>query len=100
MRRRAFIAGLGGAAAWPLVARAQQAAMPVIGYVGTSQGSVDERLVVFREGLAEMGFTDGQNVAIEYRWTDGHLERLPRLIVDLVRRRSPPFSRLEATWRP
>jgi ABC-type uncharacterized transport system substrate-binding protein len=92
MRRREFITLVGGAAAssflWPLAARAQQPAMPVIGSVWTARRTFanDGYFIAFRDGLAEMGFTDGRNVAIENRSTDGHLERLPRLIVDLVRR--------------
>jgi putative ABC transport system substrate-binding protein len=88
MRRREFISMLGGAAAWPVAARAQQAAMPVIGAVWTANRTfaTDRYTHAFRDGLAEMGFTDGLNLAIEHRATDGHLERLPRLIVDLVRR--------------
>ena len=89
MQRREFISLLGGAAAaWPVAARAQQPAMPVIGTVWTASRTFasDRYHIAFREGLAEMGFTEGRNVAIENRSTDGHLERLPRLIVDLVRR--------------
>jgi putative ABC transport system substrate-binding protein len=72
MRRREFIAGLGGATAWPLVARAQQAAMPVVGYLGT-QSAVDDYknvTVPFLQGLKEAGFVEGQNVAVEYRWAE------------------------------
>jgi len=89
MRRRDFITFVGGAAAtWPLAARAQQAAMPVVGAVWTAQRNfaTDRYTHAFRDGLAEMGFTDGRNVAIEHRATEGRLERLPRLMVDLVRR--------------
>jgi putative tryptophan/tyrosine transport system substrate-binding protein len=86
--RREFITLLGGAAVWPLAARAQQPAMPVIGSVWTASRTfaTDRYSVAFREGLAEWGFIAGRNVAIEDRSTDGHLDRLPRLIVDLVRR--------------
>jgi putative tryptophan/tyrosine transport system substrate-binding protein len=88
MQRREFITLFGGAAAaWPRGAQAQRQAIPVIGYVGSGSGigpSAADK--AFREGLAEMGFTDGQNVTIEFRWTNGHLERLPKLMVDLVRR--------------
>jgi putative tryptophan/tyrosine transport system substrate-binding protein len=88
MRRRAFIAGLGSAAAWPLVARAQQPARPVVGYVTTMSANRNTHLpLAFRTGLKENGFIEGENIAIEYRWADGHLERLPSLIADLVRRR-------------
>jgi putative ABC transport system substrate-binding protein len=89
VKRREFITLAGGAAVWPLAARAQQAAMPVIGAVWTDNRNFangDRYTHAFRDGLTEMGFTDGLNLAIEHRATDGHLERLPRLIVDLVRR--------------
>ena len=89
MKRREFIRLVGGAAiAWPLAARAQQPALPVIGSVWTANRdfAADRYATAFREGLAEMGFADGRNVAIEYRATDGRLERLPTLIVGLVRR--------------
>jgi putative ABC transport system substrate-binding protein len=89
MRRREFITFLGGAAAvWPLAAHAQPSSMPMIGYIrnGTLNPSNEPFTIAFRQGLAEMGFTEGRNVAIEYRSTEGHLERLPKLTVDLVRR--------------
>jgi putative tryptophan/tyrosine transport system substrate-binding protein len=87
-RRREFIAGLGAAVVWPLAVRAQQPAMPVIGFLGseTPDDSV-ERLRAFRQGLGETGFVEGRNVAIEYRWAEGRNDRLPALATDLVRRR-------------
>jgi len=88
MRRREFIGLLGGATVWPLAAHAQAPSMPTIGYIrsGTLTPSDDPFTIAFREGLAETGFTEGRNVAIEYRSTEGYLERLPKLTVDLVRR--------------
>ena len=88
MKRREFITLLGSAAAaWPLGALAQQPATPVVGYLSarTPQDSV-EVLAEFHRGLAEMGFVDGRNVAIEYGWIEGHYDRLPEMIADLVRR--------------
>jgi putative ABC transport system substrate-binding protein len=87
MRRRDFIVGLGSAAAWPVVARAQQAAVPVIGLLsGVSFESYADRVAAFRQGLMEMGFVEGRNVAIEYRSADGRFERLPASVADLIRR--------------
>src|SRR6516225_7682590 len=88
MRRREFIAGLGGAVAWPVVVRAQQPAMPVVGFV--TMGSADASrgfAAAFREGLSETGTLEGQNVAVEYHYLAGQSERLPALMADLVRRR-------------
>jgi putative ABC transport system substrate-binding protein len=86
MNRRAFITALGGVAAWPLVARAQQA-IPVIGYLHNGFPEPNARLVAaFRQGLSESGFVEGENVAIEFRWAEGRVARLPELVAELIQR--------------
>jgi len=88
MRRRAFIAALGGGVAWPLVARAQQPAMPVVGLINAGVPEpAAYRVTAFRQGLSESGYVEGQSVAIEYRWAEGRYELIPELVADLLRRR-------------
>jgi putative tryptophan/tyrosine transport system substrate-binding protein len=88
LKRREFVALLGGAASWPLTARTQQAAMPLVGLLYNGDPDADADLAAsFRNGLAETGFIEGRNVAIEYRWSRNDIAQLPDLIDDLVRRR-------------
>jgi putative ABC transport system substrate-binding protein len=98
MRRREFITLLGGAAAWPLAAGAQQAALPVIGFLHlTSRDETRGYLPDFHHGLADGGYIEGKNVAIDYRWGEGHNDRLPSLIAEFVRRQVSVIVTLEST---
>ena len=86
--RRELIAGLGGAAAWPLAARAQERALPVVGFIngGSAKPSADF-VAAFRKGLSQSGYVEGQNVTVEYHWLNGQYDGLPALMDDLIRRR-------------
>jgi putative ABC transport system substrate-binding protein len=88
LRRREFIAGVGGAATWPLAARAQQRAMPVVGVINLrSVEAAADNAAAFRKGLGESGYVEGRNVTVEYHWLDGQADRVPALLDDLIRRR-------------
>lgn len=88
MKRREFITLLGGSAAWPLTAHAQQPAIPVVGLLGAGSAVLfADRLAVFRGGLDEAGYVESRDLTIEYRWAEGHYDRLPTLVANLVERR-------------
>jgi putative ABC transport system substrate-binding protein len=96
MRRRDFVGLLGGAAAWPLAARAQQAKMPVVGFLG--QGSPEpDRVRAFRQGLLELGYVEGQNLAVDYHWANNQPDQLPGIVGDLVRRQVNAIAAVNST---
>jgi ABC-type uncharacterized transport system substrate-binding protein len=98
MNRREFIALVGGTATWPLTARAQQAAMPVIGVLDArSPGTTENSMRAFREGLKDTGYIAGENVALEYRWAEDQIDRLPALAADLVQRRATVIAAISPT---
>jgi putative ABC transport system substrate-binding protein len=101
MRRREFITLLGGAAAWPLAARAQRPTLPVIGFLnGTSPEGYGRFLLAFRQGLSETGYVEGRNVLFEYRWAEGHYDRLPTLVADLISSRVTVIAKTATTTIP
>jgi putative tryptophan/tyrosine transport system substrate-binding protein len=95
MRRREFITLLGGmAATWPLPARAQQPALPIVGFLSSlSSAALTGPVAAFRQGLGSLGYEEGKNVAIEFRWAEGHYDRLPALAIELVQKRAAVMSR-------
>src|SRR5262249_24597916 len=100
--RRKFLATLGGAAAWPLAARAQQRPLPVVGFLGGESSGLADRVSAFGAGLAESSYVEGRNVAVEYRLADGQIDRLPALTADRLRA-SPAVIATAACpryWRP
>jgi putative ABC transport system substrate-binding protein len=98
MKRREFITLVGGATAWPLAAEAQQSAIPVIGFLNTRGPGQDPHLLsAFRQGLKEIGFVEGQNVTIQFRWAEGQYDRQPALAADLVRRRVSVIAALSGS---
>jgi putative ABC transport system substrate-binding protein len=96
MRRRQFTSLLGATAAWPLAARAQQPVIPVVGYLSTSAPE-SSRVAAFVKGLSEMGYAEGHNVAIEYRWANNEPTRLSELAADLVRRRVSVIAAMQTS---
>jgi len=87
LRRREFVAALGGAAAWPLAAGAQQTARPLVAFINSgSAGGYQHAVVAFRQGLKEAGYVEGQNVTVEYRWAEGQFDRVPVIALELVSR--------------